>query len=136
MNPAGQIIGVLLVIAGLMGAGALLGRHSRQDEIDLLKLEVQAQTLRADGEASTLKGLKSTLQAERDRRAQMQRAAADELAALTDRVAALTRAAERTETDIRTKANHDEDCAALRDLAVCAAVADGLWTSPTAASTH
>lgn len=135
MNITGQIVGVLLVIAGLFGAGALAGRHSRQDDIDTLTLEVQAQTLRADGETAALRSLKAKLVEERVRRSKMQRTAEAELAALSGRVAALSRAAERFETDLRKKASNDEDCAALRALPVCAAVADGLWGA-TATGSH
>lgn len=136
MNLTGQIVGVLLVIAGLFGVGVIAGRHSRQDDIDTLKLEVQAQTLRADGEAATLRSLKAKLVEERARRAEMQRTAEAELAALAGRVAELTRTAERFETTLRKKASNDEDCAALRMQPVCAPLADGLWGDAAAAGPH
>jgi hypothetical protein len=136
MNPAGQLIGLVLVIALLFGSGVLSGRKSRQPEIDLLNTAVTTQTLRADNANLTLQGLKTTLTEERARRARMQQAADEELAGLTKTVAALTLAAERNEQDIRKKALKDEDCTVLRDLPVCGAVADGLWGRTTAAGTH
>jgi hypothetical protein len=136
MNPAAQLIGILLVILALMGIGAVAGRHSRQDEIDLLNTAVTTQTLRADNANLTLQGLKTTLTEERARRARMQQAADEELAGLSKTIAALMLAAERNEQDIRKKALKDEDCAVLRDLPVCGAVADGLWGRTTAAGAH
>lgn len=146
MTLAGQMAGVLLVIAGLFGAGFAAGHTSRQNEIDTLEQslrtresELQAQTIRADGEAATLAAFKDTLNQERARRTAMQRTAEAELSSLTQRVAALTRAAANHENEVRKKANNDEDCSALRALPVCGAVADGLWgdlARPAAAGTH
>lgn len=143
MTPAGQMIGIVLVIAGLIGIGVIGGRASRRIEIDAKQIEINllegkllAETVRANGNATALTSLKTTLQDERERRARMQRATAEELAGLADRVAALTLAAERFEQDIRKKASNDEECTALRSLPVCGAVADGLWGRAAAAGTH
>lgn len=136
MNLTGQIVGVLLIIGGLFGAGFYYGHGSRDDDIDTLNLKVQAQKLRADGETATLRSLKAKLVDERVRRAQMQRTAESELAGLAGRVAALSRASERFENDLRKKVSNDEDCTALRAQPVCSTVADGLWGRPAAAGTH
>lgn len=136
MNLTGQIIGVVLVIGSLVGSGYYFGHGSRDDEVEKLELEVQAQMLRADGETATLRSLKGKLVEERMRRAQMQRAAESELGELAGRVAALSRAAERFENDLRKKASNDEDCTVLRAQPVCAAVADGLWGRQTTAGPH
>ena len=136
MNLAGQIIGVILVIGGLVGAGVYFGHGSRDEEVENLELKVQAETLRADGQTATLRSLKAKLVEERIRRQQMQTTAEAELAALAGRVAALSRAAERFENDLRKKASNDEDCTALRAQPVCAAVADGLWGRQTTAGSH
>lgn len=143
MTPAGQMIGIVLVIAGLIGIGVVGGRASRgieidakQTEINLLEGKLLAETVRADGNATALTSLKTTLREERERRARMQRATEQELAGLAGRVAALTLAAERFQNDIRKKASNDEACNALRDLPVCSAVADGLWGRPSAAGAH
>ena len=143
MTPAGQMIGIVLVIASLIGIGFGAGRYSRGIEIDAKQIEINllegqllAEKVRADGNATALTSFKDTLRDERERRARMQRATAEELAGLAGRVAALTLAAERYHQDIRKKASNDEECAVLRDLPVCGAVADGLWGRASAAGAH
>ena len=143
MTPAGQMIGIVLVIASLIAIGFGGGRYSRgieidakQTEINLLEGQLLAETVRANGNATALTSLKGTLQEERARRARMQRAIEEELAGLAARMAALAIAAERYEQDLRKKASNDEECAVLRDLPVCGAVADGLWGRAPAAGTH
>ena len=143
MTPAGQLIGILLVIAGLFGAGYGTGHAARggevdakQAQVDLLEGQLLAEKVRADGNATALTSLKTTLRDERERRAAMQRATVEELAGLADRVAALSLTAERFQQDIRKKAANDEECIALRDLPVCGAVADGLWGRAPAVGAH
>lgn len=136
LTPTVQLVGWVLVIAGLFAVGVVYGRDSRQDEIDALQRDVQVQTLRADGEAATLRSLKAKLVEERVRRAEMQRSAEAELARLAGRVAELTRASERFEASLRKKASNDEDCTPLRALPVCAPLADGLWGDAAAAGPH
>lgn len=143
MTPGGQLLGIVLLITGLFGLGFVGGRYSRGIEIDAKQIEINllegqllAEKVRADGNANALTSLKTTLRDERERRAAMQRATTEELAGLADRVAALSLTAERFQQDIRKKAANDEECTALRDLPVCAAVADGLWGRAPAVGTH
>lgn len=143
MTPTGQLVGILLVIAGLVGVGVGIGRSSRgveidakQAQVDLLKGQLLAETTRANGNATALTSLKKTLRDERERRAVMQRITEQELAGLADRVAALTLTAERYQQGILKKAENDEECIALRNLPVCGAVADSLWGPAPAGRTH
>lgn len=88
------------------------------------------------GNAGQLTSLRKKLAAERAVREQAAAAAAAELAARADRIAALERNATQRIQTITQKANHDEDCAPLRALPVCPAVAERLWGDPAATGTH
>lgn len=139
VNITGQIIGVILVIAGLVGGGAVIGHESRNKEVSGLEAKVEtlgaeknAETMRANGEVATLRSLKETLRLERERRNQIALAAAEELAVRADRIAQLELAAQQRQQRIKTEASNDENCAALTSIPVCAAVADRLWGDPTA----
>jgi len=139
VNITGQIVGVILVIAGLVGGGAVIGHESRNGEVSDLEAKVNAldaeknaETLRANGEAETLRTLKETLRLERERRNKIALAAAEELVARADRITQLALAAQKRQQRIKTEASNDENCAALTRLPVCAAVADRLWGDPAA----
>lgn len=135
---AALLVGFILLVA-LITAFALgwhKGEQSMQADVAELSQKLGTETERAAAAEGALESIKATLQRERERRAHMQRIAEQELAALANRVAALSAAAEAFQNDIRKKASTDEECIALRDLPVCGAVADGLWGRPPTADPH
>ncbi|MGH8053575.1 MAG: hypothetical protein ACREP4_06620 [Stenotrophomonas sp.] len=139
MNLGGQIVGVFLVLAALIGGGAAIGHASRNGEVadlvaqvEKLDAEKSAETLRANGEVATLRTLKETLRSERERRNRIGLLAQEELATRADRIAGLKLKAEQLQQRIKTEASNDENCNALRRLPVCAAIADRLWGDSTA----
>ncbi|MGN7832646.1 hypothetical protein ACTJI2_13650 [Pseudoxanthomonas sp. 22568] len=138
MNPAGQVLGILLVLGGLFGAGYWAGHsadaEAHKEQVDALQTKVNsantiagAERDRADGNATALLSLRATLATERQRRTDQQRAADIELGARDARIKELTRAARAREEETRTKAMADEDCTVLRTLPVCSALAERLW---------
>ena len=90
----------------------------------------------ANGNASQLTSLRATLAAERKRREDQQQLALEELGKRDARIAALTDAARSRIETITKKAEADEDCADLRRLPVCAAVAERLWGDAATARPH
>lgn len=140
------VVGILFLL-GLVGGGAWFGYDAastkRAKEVaDLLaeKGALQGQLALADsinqGNASQLVSLRKTLQAEKDQRLAIERANQAELASRAGRIAQLERAAGKRLESITKKANQDEDCADLRTLPVCAAVAERLWGDAAAARPH
>ena len=127
MNPAGQVLGVLLVIAGLVGAGFIWGHVSRNDEVAALVAQRNEKTREAEGATATVTGLKHTLAEAASARQAQARKTEEELARRGDRIAALERDALRRHTTMLKRIDQDANCDALRRLPVCAAVADGLW---------
>lgn len=136
MTPAGQVAGIVLVLVALVGGGAVIGRQSRDAEVAQLIQERDATFAHANRQAETLTNIKATLRDERERRSRIERAIQQELADRAERIAKLEVAAERRRQKINTEATKDENCTALRHMPVCAAIADGLWGSPPASSTH
>lgn len=137
MNQAVAILLVVvaLILGGLWG-GYELGQASRNDEVAVLAADLRAETSRADDQVATLVSLRDTLRQERLRHALLRQAADDELAARATRIADLTLAASKRQTEFKKKAAADEDCAPLRDLPVCAAVAERLWGGPATDRPH
>lgn len=144
-----DVLIVAVLVAGLVGAGLGLwighgwGESTSANEVADLRGKLGtvtgernlAQSV-SQGNAGQLTSLRKTLAAERAGREQAAAAATEELAARADRIATLERnAAQRIQT-ITQKANHDEDCAPLRTLPVCPAVAERLWGDPAATGTH
>jgi VIT1/CCC1 family predicted Fe2+/Mn2+ transporter len=138
MNPAGQVLGILLALGGLFGVGYLAGNsanaEAHKEQVDALTVKVdnanataKAERDRADGNAGALLSMRSTMATERQRRADQQRAADIELGARDARIKELTRAAQARADETRTKALADEDCTVLRTLPVCSALAERLW---------
>jgi len=133
---AGQIIGILLVLASLVGGGVVIGRQSRDDDVKQLTAERDAALLHANAQAETLATIKATLREERERRNRIEQAAQQELAARADRIAQLEVAAARRRQTLTAEASKHEDCNALRLIPVCAALSDGLYGRPPAAGAH
>jgi hypothetical protein len=90
----------------------------------------------ANGNASQLTSLRQTLDNERRTRQAQQARALEEMGKRDARIAALTEAANRRAETITKKAQADEDCADLRRLPVCAAVAERLWGDAATARPH
>lgn len=130
MTPAGQAVGVVLVLASLVGGGVVIGRQSRDGEVRQLVADRDATFMHANAQAQTLTTIKATLREEREWRNRIEQAVQQELADRAERIAQLEVAAERRRQKINTEAIKDEDCNALRRLPVCAALANGLWGSP------
>lgn len=113
------------------GEVASLSKKNGQLQGDLV---VARNTAQANADALT--SLKSTQKAELDRRQAIERANQAELAKRAARIAALERDADNRFRNITEKANADEDCAALRTVPVCAAVAERLWGDAATARPH
>lgn len=127
MNPAGQALGVLLVIAGLVGAGFIWGDVSRNDEVAALVAQRNEKVREAEGANATVTTLKASIRQAKVEREAQARKAQEELARRGDRIAALERDAQRRHNNMLKRIDQDANCDALRRLPVCAAVADGLW---------
>lgn len=136
-----------LIALGLFGGGLYIGhawgQNSRAGEVLTLTTDKAALVGQRDAaqqlandNASSLTSLRATLKSERERRDAMRRAAADELARRAERIAILERASINRKTSLAKEAAADEDCAVLRNLPVCAAVADRLWGEPATARPH
>lgn len=142
MSRLAVLLAVLGLVAGLwIGHG--WGKGERADQIAVLTgqaADLGGQLALArevnSGNASQLTSLRDTLKGERDRRQKIEQAAQAELAARADRIAALERAAAGRRASITKEANADEDCAALRTIPVCAAVAERLWPDDATARPH
>lgn len=137
---------LLLAVLGLalgLWIGRGWGQGIRADEVASLsgkvgtltgQLEVARQLNR--GNAASLTSLRATLKAELDRRLAIERAAQEELASRAARIAQLERSADQRLETITRKAHEDEDCADLRHVPVCAAVAERLWGDAATARPH
>lgn len=139
MNPTGALITLatmLLTLALLIGSGYLWGRSSRDGELAALADQLAQANDTAEDRTALAGALRHTLAEERERRRAQQELAVAELAAHADRIATLSATTERQRNELETRVNADEDCAPLRDLPVCAAVADGLFGRPATAGAH
>lgn len=139
-----------LAVAAFLAGGALglwighgWGKSARADEVADLQGKLGTVTGErnlarelANGNASQLTSLRETLAAERKRREAQQQLALEEMGKRDARIAALTDAANRRAETITKKAQADEDCADLRRLPVCAAVAERLWGDAATARPH
>ena len=144
-----DIVVAILIVVGL-ACGALglwighgWGKSARADEVADLQGKLGTVTGErnlarelADGNASQLISLRKTLDNERRTRQAQQQLALEELGKRDARIAALTDAAKRRAETITKKAQADEDCADLRRLPVCAAVAERLWGDAATARPH
>ncbi len=148
MNTAAAAV-VGLVLALLLGSGVGLwaghgwGKSKRADEVVELTRQLATVTGERDAahriannNAANVTSLREMLRQARERAASMQRIAEQELEARAERIAALEAAGQRRHTTIFQKATNDEECAPLRDLPVCAAVADRLWGDAAPAGSH
>lgn len=140
---AGIFVALLAFFGGGLGVGYHWGSGDNADQVASLTTKLAERTGERDAaqqlsnhNANSLVTLRDTLKSERDRIDRIRQAAADELAVRADRIAALERAAINRKTSLAKEAAADEDCAVLRDLPVCAAVADRLWGEPATASPH
>lgn len=134
---------VFVIALAAMGLGMFLGY--RWNSADLATSAAKVSTLAGERDlarevarsnAQSLTSLRDTLNRERERH-QLMRAAADrELGARAERIAQLTKDATLREIEARKKAAADEDCVVLRDLPVCAAVADRLRGGSATARPH
>lgn len=115
------------LLAGAFGAGWYFGADSKSQEAIELGKSLGEQTQRANDAAGTVNALKEKLADERLRRLKQQQAADRALADRDRRLQALEDAAKRRHTRLMEQVTTDEDCAALRDLPVCAPLADSLW---------
>lgn len=136
-------LAVVALALGALRVGYGWGHGAQADRVTRLardnatlqgQLEACRQT--ADHNAANLVAVRDTLARELTQRQAQQRAQAAELAARARQIDALTRAAEARKRSLTQQAAADEDCAALRDLPVCAAVADRLWGDAAGANTH
>lgn len=137
---AALAIGLVVAFGSGIWIGHGWGESARADEVMQLtsqlaacKGERQSALDDAAHNAADLTSLRATLDGERQRLHAIDASNQRELAARADRIAALQRAAAIRKSAIQSKAAADEDCAPLRDLPVCRAVADRLWG---AADTH
>jgi hypothetical protein len=126
---------LLALLAGAFGIGWHYGAGSKAQEAIELGKSLGAETQRANDAAGTVQALKDKLAEERLRRIKQQDAAARALADRDRKLQALEAAAKGRRTRLMDQVTNDEDCAALRDLPVCAPLADGLWGN-TAADPH
>lgn len=126
------IVGCLLLIA----LGAWGGYSWRADEVAQLQREAADQRLRADYQTEVLAEVEQLAADARAAAAEQQAATEATLAARGDRIAQLLADASARQATTREKAAADEDCAPLRDLPVCAAVADRLYGGPVTAGPH
>lgn len=139
-----------LAVAAFLAGGALglwighgWGKSARADEVADLQGKLGTVTGErnlarelANGNASQLTSLRETLAAERKRRETQQQLALEEMGKRDARIATLTDEAKRRAETINKKAKADEDCADLRRLPVCAAVAERLWGDAATARPH
>lgn len=139
-----------IAVAAFLAGGALglwighgWGGSARADEVADLRGQLGTVTGErnlarelANGNASQLTSLRQTLDNERRTRQAQQAVALEELRKRDARIAALTDAAKRRAETINKKAEADEDCADLRRLPVCAAVAERLWGDAATARPH
>lgn len=147
---AAAIVQVLLALLFVVGGATVCawigydigqGRAAKQvaglnAKVDTLNGQLALAQSVNQGNAGQLTSLRKTLSAERDRLQQQEQAAQAELAARASRIAQLQQAADKRLDTITRKANQDEDCAALRTLPVCAAVAERLWGDAATVGTH
>lgn len=132
-------LAILVIFAAGLGVGHHWGASDQADTVARLSRDLGERTGERDAarglanaNAGQLTALRDTLALEREHREQLRAAAAAELGKRADRIAALERGAEKFKQTLTEKAAADEDCAALRDLPVCAAVAERLWGAATA----
>ncbi len=127
-------IAALVALAVGLWIGHAWGGSDRAGEV--AGLTVQAATLTGERDAAreaaatnaaSLSGIKDTLRRERERQAELRRAADEELVARANRIGALEQANAKLKDEIRRKVQNDEDCNALARLPVCRGVVDGLW---------
>ena len=143
-------LALAIAVAAFLAGGALglwighgWGGSARADEVADLQGKLGTVTGErnlarelANGNASQLTSLRTTLAEERKRREAQQQLALEEMGKRDARIAALTDAAKRRAETITKKAEADEDCADLRRLPVCAAVAERLWGDAATARPH
>lgn len=135
---------LLLVVFGAgVYVGLRWGKRDRADEVVTLTTANAALTGERDvarqvaqDNTSSLAAVRKQLQQEQRAYALVQVAKDQELGKRADRIASLERNAEQRKNTIHEEAAAHEDCAALRDLPVCAAVADRLWGGSTATDPH
>lgn len=137
------LLAVLALALGGLRVGYGWGHGAQADRVTQLtednatlqgQLEACRQT--ADDNAANLIAVRDTLARELTQRQAQQRAQEAELAARAQQIADLTAAAKARKQSLMQQATADENCAALRDLPVCAAVADRLWGDAAGAGTH
>ncbi|MEI2428676.1 hypothetical protein RDV84_00250 [Lysobacter yananisis] len=129
---------VLVLVA--FGLGACSGYRWGSDDREALagrNEQLAAERAIAGGVASinaqAVTSLQDQFRAEARRHLEIQKANQQALSARGEQIVRLERAAAQRRTETIQKAAADEDCAALRTLPVCAAVADRLWGEATAA---
>lgn len=129
---------VFLVLTGLLlyGKGRINGRDTCNTNIAELNRQLGERDEALNAKDGQLSALRASLQRQRDTHVRMRVAAEAELSARAARITELTKAAAARQTHLRQEAQADEDCAVLRDLPVCAAVADRLWGGQAGSSTH
>jgi hypothetical protein len=140
----GLIAAALLALVALgLRLGYGLGKSRGADQmLDLtrqnaeLRGQLAAARQLANDNAGNLLAVRAMLGRELAQRQALQQAATDALATRGERIAALARAAARKQSLLRQATTDDQTCAALRDLPVCAAVADRLWGDLAAAGAH
>lgn len=134
---------LLLVFGSGLWLGYKWGASVRANEVDgltkanaTLAGERDAARQAANGNAGNLVALRNELERSKRELLLQQQLAEKELGTRADRIAALERDAEKRKNILHKEAAANEDCAALRDLPVCAAVADRLWGGTTATRPH
>lgn len=136
---------IAIVLVGIIGValGYRAGHAAQAEEMALRDGEItalKAHLALAEGtaayNASQLTDLRASARDALERAAEWQAAATTELVARAKRIATLERNADRRKTETRNKASTDEDCADLRDLPVCDAVARRLWGDEATADPH
>ena len=134
---------LLIVFGGGTWFGHRWGKSDRADEVVQLTranaaLTGERDTARqvAQDNAGSLAAIREQLQQEQRAHALIQAAKDEELGKRADRIAALERGTEQRKKTLHKEAAANEDCAALRDLPVCAAVADRLWGGAATAGPH
>lgn len=129
-NPSAELISGLLLMALLVGAGVLIGRNSRDEEVANAAQASGRAEQRADSAEATVAEFKAKVALERDKRLAQQALAKEALGDRDRRIEELTHVATKRHETIKREAKADEDCAALRTMPVCTAVAVRLWGGP------